>query len=268
MTRNLHIIIAISISVFFLSSCGKINLLSLEDERQLGEQAKAQIAQDPSMPILSPAANSQAYGLLESMKNDILNSGSMEHAADFNWELFIIKDDATLNAFCTPGGKIYFFTGLMKYLDNSSAVAGVMGHEMAHADRRHSGKQLTNQMGLQILLTIVAGTSGNDIAQMVGLMSQLGALKFSRDHETEADSYSVRFLCPTRYQSDGAYYFFQKLIDQGQSPNIPTYMSTHPDPGDRVNNIKTQAAAATSCTAKTEGFTNDTKYIAIRNSIN
>ena len=156
----------------------------------------------------------------------------------------------------------------MKYLDNSSAVAGVMGHEIAHADRRHSGKQLTSQMGLQFLLQIVAGTSGQDIAQMVGVLAGLGSLKFGRDHEKEADEYSVKYLCPTRYQTDGAHYFFKKLIDEGQANSgTPTFLSTHPDPGDRVANIQSQAAAAGSCISKSENYTNDTKYLQLRSTL-
>jgi beta-barrel assembly-enhancing protease len=268
MTRTkLHFYLTI-FSILLTMSCGKINLLSLEDERQLGEQAKAEIASNPTeFPILPKAQNPQAYAFIEGVATDILNSGQVEHLNDFRWEVYIIKRDDVLNAFCTPGGKIYFYTGLMKYLDNSSAVAGVMGHEIAHADRRHSGKQLTTQMGLQILLQIVAGTSGQDISQMVGLLAGLGSLKFSRDHETESDSYSVKYLCPTKYQSDGAHYFFQKLIDQGQGSGTPTFMSTHPDPGDRVNNIKSQAAAAGNCSSKSENYVNDTKYLQMRSTL-
>lgn len=269
MTRNIQIILTVCIGLMLHTSCGKVNLLSLEDERQLGEQAKQEIASNPTeFPILPKASNPQAYAFIEGVAQDILNSGQVEHRDDFQWEVYIINRKDVLNAFCTPGGKIFFYTGLMTYLDNSSAVAGVMGHEIAHADRRHSGKQLTTQMGLQILLQIVAGTSGQDIAQMVGLLSGLGALKFSRDHETESDSYSVKYLCPTKYQSDGAHYFFQKLIEGGQANSgTPTFMSTHPDPGDRVNNIKAQAAAAGACASKTEGYVNDNAYLAIRNSL-
>jgi len=267
MARTFYFIFFV-LTLMLSTSCGKINLLSLEDERQLGEEAKAEIAANPAeYPILPKASYPQAYAFIEGVATNILNSGQVEHVNDFQWEVYIIKRDDVLNAFCTPGGKIYFYTGLMKYLDNSSAVAGVMGHEIAHADRRHSGKQLTSQMGLQILLQIVAGTSGTDVAQMVGLLSQFGALKFSRDHESEADTYSVKYLCPTKFQSDGAYYFFQKLIDQGQGSGTPTFMSTHPDPGDRVNNIKSQAAQTTGCAAKTTSYTNDTEYLSVRSTL-
>lgn len=257
------------VNLIFLTSCGKINLLTLEDERQLGEQAKAEIASNPSeFPILPKSSYPQAYAFIEGVASDILNSGQVQNRDNFQWEVYIIKRDDVLNAFCTPGGKIYFYTGLMKYLDNSSAVAGVMGHEIAHADRRHSGKQLTSQMGLQILLQIVAGTSGQDISQMVGLLAGIGSLKFSRDHEKEADEYSVKYLCPTKYQTDGAHFFFKKLIDEGQANSgNPTFLSTHPDPGDRVSNIQGQAASASGCGSKTENYSNDTKYLQIRSTL-
>lgn len=259
----------LGIAIMTVTSCGKINLLTLEDERQLGEQAKAEIASNPQeYPILPKSANPAAYQFIEGVALDILNSGQVQNRDNFNWEIYIIKRDDVLNAFCTPGGKIYFYTGLMKYLDNSSAVAGVMGHEIAHADRRHSGKQLTSQMGLQVLLQIVSGTSGQDIAQMVGLLAGVGSLKFGRDHEKEADEYSVRYLCPTRYQTDGAHYFFKKLIDEGQANSgTPTFLSTHPDPGDRVANIQSTAAATGGCVSKTEGYTNDSKYLQLRSTL-
>lgn len=251
-----------------LMSCGKVNLLTLEDERQLGEQAKAEIAANPQeFPILPKSQNPQAYAFIEEVASNILNSGQVANRDNFTWEVYIIKRDDVLNAFCTPGGKIYFYTGLMKYLDNSSAVAGVMGHEIAHADRRHSGKQLTSQMGMQFLLQIIAGASGQDVAQMVGMLAGLGSLQFSRDHEKDADEYSVRYLCPTKYQTDGAHYFFKKLIDQGQGSQGPTFLSTHPDPGDRVVNIQTQAAASAGCASKTENYTNDTKYLQLRSTL-
>jgi len=267
MKSFIQLFFGFSIMIHF--GCGKINLLTLEDERQLGEQAKVEIASNPQeFPLLSKASNPQAYAFIEGVATDILNSGQVQNKDNLQWEIYIIKRDDVLNAFCTPGGKIYFYTGLMKYLDNSSAVAGVMGHEIAHADRRHSGKQLTSQLGLQFLLQIVAGTSGQDIAQMVGVLSGLGSLKFGRDHETEADEYSVKYLCPTRYQTDGAHYFFKKLIDEGQgSQSGPTFLSTHPDPGDRVANIQNQAAASSGCVSKTENYSNDTKYLQLRNSL-
>ena len=100
---------------FSTSSCGKINLLSLEDEKQLGLQSKAQIESDPAQfPVVPRAQAPAAYQYLETMKTNILNSGQVKYVNDFAWELYIIKDDNTLNAFCTPGGYIYVYTGLIR----------------------------------------------------------------------------------------------------------------------------------------------------------
>ena len=108
---------------------------------------------------------------------------------------------------------------------------------MAHADRRHSTDQLTQVYGLQLLLDILLGNSQNDISNIA---ATLVTLSFTRSHETEADTYSVNYLCPTDYRADGAADFFQLLIDNGQSGGTPVFLSTHPDPGNRVQNITDQ----------------------------
>lgn len=232
----------IASSAISLAGCSKdgggINIFSIEDDKQLGLQTKSQIEADPGQfPVLDPATHAAAYSYINALRDDILASGKVIHKDDFIWEVKIIKNDEVQNAFCTPGGYIYVYTGLIKYLDNKSALAGVMGHEMAHADRRHSTTQMTKTYGVQTLLDVVVGKNQ-------GLLTQIGAelvnLKFSRSDESEADEYSVKYLCPTKYHADGAAYFFQKIIDMGSS-NPPEFLSTHPNPDNRVSNIKQKA---------------------------
>lgn len=229
-----YFILLLAAAAFSTQSCQKVNLFSIEDDIALGKQTQQEIAANPGeFPILPESSNQAAYNYLYSMRDAILNGSSeFEHKKDFEWKLYIIKDDATLNAFCTPGGYIYVYTGLMKYLDDASSLAGVLGHEMAHADRRHSTRQLTEIYGIQTLLSFIGGSS-QQIAEIAG---QLVALKFSRNHESEADTYSVKYLCPTRYRADGAADFFNKIGSQG----VPEFLSTHPDPGNRVSNITQQ----------------------------
>ncbi|MBS1645442.1 MAG: M48 family metalloprotease, partial [Bacteroidetes bacterium] len=184
---------------FLFGSCNKdegVNIFSIQDDRNLGLQVSQQIAADPATyPILDPVQYASAYQYLNNMRDVILNSGQVTHKADFNWELRIIRDDNTLNAFCTPGGYIYVYTGLIKFLDNASSLAGVLGHEMAHADKRHSTEAMTKQYGISTLLSLVLG---NDPGLLVQVSESLVNLKFSRDNETEADKYSVIYLCPTK----------------------------------------------------------------------
>lgn len=237
------IIIALCCAPFLFNGCSKkggggINIFSIEDDKTLGAQVKAEILANPSeYPILDPATNAAAYSYINGIKNDILNSGTVDYKDEFLWEVYIVKRDDIQNAFCTPGGYIYIYTGLIKYLDSKSALAGVMGHEMAHADKRHSTDQLTKIYGIQTLLDIVLGNNQGTISQVA---SQLVTLEFSRDNETEADKFSVAYLCPTKYEADGAAFFFEKIIQEGGS-NPPEFLSTHPNPDNRVQNIRKEA---------------------------
>jgi len=110
----------------------------------------------------------------------------------------------------------------------------VMGHEMAHADLRHSTDALTRQYGLSVLFDIIFG---RDKGQLVRVAAQIKLLQYSRENESQSDMYSVTWLYPTAYNAKGAAGFFQKLIDQGQSGGAPQWLSTHPNPDNRVQAI-------------------------------
>jgi len=227
--------------LLFLSSCSKdsknpiIDLFfSPDDDIQLGLQTVSQIESKPAeYPLLDSASYKVAYSNIYRITNNILNSGKVEYRSKFIWRVRIIRDDSTLNAFCTPGGFIYVYTGLIKYLDNETQLAGVMGHEIAHADRRHSATSMVQQYGVATLLSVI---TGGDQSLLSEIAANLILLKYSRNHENEADEYSVVYLYPTEYDPRGAKYFFEKLLASGQSGG-PAFLSTHPDPGDRVANI-------------------------------
>jgi len=235
--RTLNLL-SIAIVILTIASCNKddksINIFSIEDDKTLGAQMEAEISSRPSeFPILDKTAYASSYTYLEEMKTRILSTGKVYYKDAFIWKLYIIKNDSTLNAFCTPGGYIYIYTGLIKYLNESSHLAGVLGHEMAHADRRHSTDQMTKQYGLSLLFDIVFGNNNQAISDIVAGIS---ALQFSKADETEADEYSVIYLCPTNYKGNGAAGFFQQLIDDGNNC-AGAFFSTHPCPDNRVENI-------------------------------
>lgn len=214
------------------------NLFTIEQDRQLGAQVAAEIESDPAQfPILDSASNKEVYAYLYNVRNKILNTGKVDYKNEFAWRLRVIKNDTTLNAFCTPGGYIYVYTGILKFLDNESQLAGVLGHEMGHADMRHSTRQMTQMFGVQILLDVLAG----DRAALKQVTGALIGLKFSRSHETEADECSVKYLCPTDYDAAGGAGFFQKIQDMGGS-RVPEFLSTHPDPGNRIEDFQNTKA--------------------------
>jgi len=227
-----------------ISSCGKgFVIFSIEDDIKLGAQVSQEIASNPeTYPVLDQNTYSQAYNYLNGMRDRILNSGQVTYKDKFGWELKIIQNDTVLNAFATPGGHIYVYTGLIKYLDKEDDLAGVLGHEIAHSDQRHSIRQLQKVYGVQILLSIALGNNPSQLAQIAaGLAGNLGTLKFSRDHEKEADDYSVLYLAQTKYQCNAAYSFFQKLLDEQKAGQVPQFLSTHPAPEERVDDINKKA---------------------------
>lgn len=218
------------------SGCKTFNVFSIEDDIALGRQVSQQIENDPqNFPVLPERGNEEVYRYIRNLTTRILNSGQVSHRNEFVWEVKIIDDDETLNAFCAPGGFIYVYTGIIKFLDSEDQLAGVMAHEIAHAAQRHSTRQMTKVYGISTLLAIATGNSNPGQLEQIAL--GLLSLRFSREHETEADTYSVKYLCPTSYNAAGAAGFFEKM--EGR-PTPPEFLSTHPNPGNRVQNINQQ----------------------------
>jgi predicted Zn-dependent protease len=245
-------ILAFGLSVLILSSCGLFNkenkgqgfnLFTIEQDKEFGAQVAAEIDGNPAeYPLLDSASNVEVYKMMYRVRDKILNSGKVTNKDNFQWRLRIIDNDSTLNAFCTPGGYIYVYTGILKFLDNEAQFAGVMGHEIAHADKRHSTRQMTKMYGVGVLLEIIAG----NYTMLKEVTAGIIGLKNSREHETEADQYSVEYLCPTDYDAAGGGGFFQKIEDMGGASQ-PEFLSTHPDPGKRIEHFNS-AKVTLGCT--------------------
>lgn len=245
----------ISIFLFGCDYVPKINLFSIEQDKEFGKKVSEQIESEGQYKFLDSIQYKEVYSYIYHIRDEILNSGNVKHKDDFEWQIRIIDDDSTLNAFCAPGGYIYIFTGILKFLDSEDQLAGIMGHEMAHADLRHSTRQMTEMFGIQLLLELIAGDSQSVREITAGLIG----LTFSRSHEKEADANSVKYLCPTKYNAAGGAGFFEKLIQKGDSNNPPVFLSTHPDPGNRVEKFK-QAKEENGCLGN-ETFASEYKRI-------
>lgn len=233
-------VIILLMSLMVLGSCNKdnngVNIFTVDDDIQLGLQMEQQIQSDPAnYPLLLKSQYPAAYQAIERIRDTILGTGLVAYDTQFEWAVHIIRNDTVLNAFCTPGGYIYFYTGLIKFLDNEAEFAGVMGHEMAHAARRHSTQQMTKAYGIQLLLSIVLGENPTMLAQIAAdLAAGVAELAFSREDEYEADEYSVKYLYATSYDATGVAGFFEKM---NGSPQPPEFLSTHPNPDHRIEKI-------------------------------
>jgi len=226
------LIFVLIISISFTSCKEKINIFSIQDDIAFGAQFDEEIRTNGQFVILSESAYPEAYKTINQYKDEVLATGKVAHTNDFAWKIRIIKDDETINAFAVPGGYLYFYTGLIKTLDNEAEFVGVLAHEMAHVARRHSTAQLTKHYGLELMLSMLLGKNDK---QWIKIASELAAglteLKFSRNDEFEADKYAVIYTYPTEWDARGVANFFEKL--DSHSPT-PVFLSTHPADKDRI----------------------------------
>ena len=226
--------------VLSITGCSKseiaLTIFTVDDDISLGRQIDQEIQKDPARYlILDSVQYAAAYAHLYAIRNTILASGKLQYANLFQWKCRIIHNDTVINAFCIPGGNIYIYSGIIKFLNNEAQFAGVLGHEMAHADRRHTSEQLTLVYGENLLLSLILGNNTSQLTQIVANLAQgLGNLAYSRDHEYEADSYSVQYLYPTKYDAAGIGDFFTMI---GSQSTPPAFLSDHPSPADRLAKI-------------------------------
>lgn len=162
----------------------------------------------------------------------------------FQWEFKLIESKE-MNAFCLPGGKVAFYTGIVGVFDNEAQMAAVMGHEVAHATARHGGQRITVALGAQLGLgaaSLILGNEGSDTNKIImgalGLGANVGAvLPFSRANETEADEIGLTYMARAGYDPREAAKFWEKFAKAtGGSP--PTFLSTHPNSADRQKNLQ------------------------------
>lgn len=248
MNRNyllLSLLCLLALGSFSCDRSGDFVIFSVQNDVDLGAQVNEEIRSNPSeYPILPESEYPEAYRHLRTMMDQLIASEAILYEDVFAYDsVKIIRDDEVLNAFATPGGYIYVYTGLIKYLETPDHLAGVLGHEIAHAEQRHTSKMLQNQMGRQLLIDIILGDNQGAVTQV---LQQIAQLSYSRSAETEADEYSVTYLSnpSSPYQCSGAAGFFQKLQDEEGGAGIPEFLSTHPNPANRIQHIQETAVEA------------------------
>lgn len=230
------------ISAFSFTACDddgisldNFNIFSTSDDVNLGTQLDAEIKADTKeYPMLN---NATATAYLQNIVDQITNSPEIKYKNIFKYKVQIINTN-TINAFATPGGFVYVYKGLIKYLDNEASIASVLGHEIAHAELRHSTQRMTKQYGVSALLGILLGNDSTSIQSIAAnMLSGMALLKNSRDNEYEADEYSFRYLRSTAWYPAASIYFFDKIKKDETGGTLAELLSTHPFSEDRITAI-------------------------------
>lgn len=190
-------------------------------------------------------------GRIQKAVEEHLNSvGQGAMLADFAWEFNLIESDQ-VNAWCMPGGKVAFYTGIMPICKDEAGVAVVMGHEVAHAIAGHGAERMSQQamaqFGQQALAIATAAESPEAQALYMtafGLGAQFGVLlPFSRTHESEADEMGLIFMAMAGYDPREAPKFWERMAAMG-GQKLPEFMSTHPADERRIADLNAQMASA------------------------
>ena len=165
----------------------------------------------------------------------------------YNWEFNLIES-ADVNAFCMPGGKVAFYTGILPYCQGEDGVAVIMGHEVAHAIAHHSRERASQQMMTNIggtLLSLGLGAGGassltSEVAMAAyGLGSEVGILlPYSRSHESEADRIGLSLMAMAGYNPEAAVGFWERMSAGSGGAKQANFLSTHPSDQKRISDIE------------------------------
>lgn len=241
--------------VLFLSACSSVPItgrkqLNLMPESDLIGMSITQysdfLSQNNVLPDSDPRTQQvkRVGARIEAACKSFLKStGQSSRIKNFAWE-FNVVDDPTVNAWCMPGGKIVFYTGILPICASDEGVAVVMGHEIAHAVARHGNERMSQQMalqvggvGLSVALSQKPALTQDLFNLSYGVGSQLGSLAFSRKHETESDKMGLVFMTVAGYDPNEAVEFWQRMSAQG-GEKPPEMLSTHPSDDRRVNDLR------------------------------
>lgn len=182
--------------------------------------------------------------IAKAVETFMAEKGWSSQISGFEWDFNLVEDD-TPNAWCMPGGKVVFYTGILPLTENEEGMAVVMGHEIAHAIAKHGNERMSQQMAVQGLGTALAVAIDEKPEQTkaiymtaFGLGAQVGVmLPYSRMHETEADKLGLIFMALAGYNPEAAIPFWTRMSQMGgQKP--PEFLSTHPADETRIKDLK------------------------------
>lgn len=224
-------------------------MTSVSDEMKMGAQAYDQVKSDPKMktsqdPREIEPVKRVAARIVEAAKR----SKYAEMAQQFQWEVAVIKDDQTANAFALPGGKMAVYTGIFPMAKTEAGLAAVMGHEVVHALARHGAERMSQgqatSIGVQVLGTAAGvGTGSAALGQAtmaaLGVGAQVGMLlPFSRKHESEADYIGILLAADAGYDPRESVALWERMGQMSGGGAPAEFMSTHPSHETRIDQLK------------------------------
>ncbi|MCC0175584.1 M48 family metalloprotease [Waterburya agarophytonicola K14] len=213
--------------------------LSPQQEIVIGRQSAPKMAQQHGN--LYPDRTLQDY--VDSVGNRVVRS-SIAKSSSYPFEFHLLRDPQTVNAFALPGGQVFITAALLSRLNSEAQLAGVLGHEVGHVIGRHGAEHLAKQQLGSALVNAVGIAasdnpgSGRQAAILAQAVNQMVNLKYGREDELESDRLGFQFMTEAGYNPKGIVELM-KILDsaRGGAQGQPEFMSTHPDPGNRIEQL-------------------------------
>lgn len=214
--------------------------MSLTNYKDFLAKTPAVAVNDANAQLVKKVGNNISKAVTAFMAQKGLSS----RLAGYQWEFNLVKEN-TVNAWCMPGGKVVVYSGLLAVTQTESALACVMGHEIAHAVARHGNERMSQSLlvqvggtALQAALSQKPQLTQDIFLQSYGVTSQLGMLKYSRTHESEADKMGLVFMAMAGYDPNDAVAFWERMAKAGGGNQSIELLSTHPSDEKRIAEIK------------------------------
>ncbi len=238
---------------FLLPSCGSVPLTGRRQLQLVSDQEVMALSlqqyQDfmRKAPVERGTANAQMVTrvgkrIAAAVETFLANNGYASELKNYDWEFNLVKDKS-VNAFAMPGGKIVVYTGLLPVTQSETALAVVIGHEIAHVVGKHGGERISQQLALQYGGAVAGGLLGNSASAQIGqavfgLGAQYGVLMpYARKQELEADELGLVFMAMAGYDPRVAVSFWKRMAQNSQGAS-PEFLSTHPSDGKRIEQIE------------------------------
>jgi len=235
--KKIVILPLVLIATFILSGCMDGNM-SPQQENALGAQQERQ--------VLSKVKLIRSGKNYNTVRKVGLRIASVSGRPYFQWKYYLVDNPKQANAFVLPGGKVFVYSGLFKYAATEAELAAVIGHEVAHALKSHGVKNVARQqkaglVGVLLQVGMSVAKVDRQTVQSINKIYNQGATfgyirPYSRQNEMAADSIGLMLMAKAKYNPQAALTFWNKFGKSGQ--RIPEYMSTHPAPASRIENLK------------------------------
>lgn len=181
----------------------------------------------------------------------LIEQGYDSLVSELDWEFNLLENEE-VNAWCMPGGKVAFYTGILPFTRDETGIAVIMGHELAHAVANHSGERMSQEILMELGVGSIDLAMGQDptltqeiLLLSIGLASNLKILSFSRKHELEADRMGLIFMAMAGYDPREAPAFWERMAEDSEEDGFD-FLSTHPGPSrriERLNSLMPEAIA-------------------------